>query len=363
MRANKKLKDKAVTEQGNAEELQQKKWHQKTWVRVVALLLVLTLISSEIIYKYISAPKRITGLQPQILLDEEVREVLEDPIQLLEDMRKIQYLNKEAQRKLMEASEKAEKYIAEGKYEEAIEPVEYIMENMDLDESDLWQMKATRTALYFAAGDFEEARNGCTEIIEAGEDAEGYHYFMRSVCDFQEEKFESSKTDLMNALEAGYEDQSLCYVHLAFCENFLEDYVKVLEYSKQALELGADEVYHMTLVYLQAVASLKLEKFDESIKYIDLLLAEEEYQKDGQLYYYRGVCHLTNEDYQKAYDDFEESFACGEDTTLLYYNRGVASLGLNDIENAKKDMEVVVERGDEAELKTAAEEILSLIGQ
>lgn len=363
MRANKKVKEKMITEMDITTDESQKKWHQKTWVRLVALFLAFVLISTEIIYKFVSAPVRINGLQPQILLDEEVREVLENPMQLLKDMRKVQYLNKEAQRKLVEACEKAESYIAEGKYEEALEPVSYIMENMEMSEEELWQLKATKTALYFASGFFEDARTGCNEIIDADRDTNGYHYFMRSVCDFQEEKFESSKSDLLQALEQGYEEPALCYVHLAFCENFLENYEKVLEYAKQAMELGADEIYHMTLTYLQAVASLKLEKFDDSIGYIDTLLAEEEYQKDGQLYYYRGVCYLTAEEYKKAYDDFEKSFDCGEDTTLLYYNRGVASLGLNDAESAMKDLEVVVERGDEAELKAAAEEILSLIGQ
>lgn len=344
---------------------EKKKWHQKTWVRAIAFVLALTLILSELIGRLASGTiaNTVSGLQPQVLLDEEITEILEHPMELIKEMKKTEYAAKKKQQEIQDACIKAESYITEGNYKEALEQVDYLMEHADLDETALLEMRKIQVALYFSDGRFEDARTGCSEFIEAGQDVNGYYYFIRSVCDIQEEKFASAKEDILKALDQGYEDQALCYVHLAFCENYLEDFEKVLEYTGKALEVGADEVYRLTLVYLQAVASLKLERFDESITYIDQLLKEEVYKKDSQLYYYRGVSWLTKEDYQKAYDDFQKAFEYGEETSLLFYNRGVAALGLNKLEEAEKDLNEVIERGDEKELIATAEEILTILGQ
>lgn len=367
----KKIKDKSINQQIVTEETknlpdveipEKKKWHQKTWVRGIAFVLAMTLIISELIGRLASGTIANTvGLQPQVLLDGEITEVLEHPMELIKEIKKTEYAAKKKQQDIQDACIKAENSIAEGNYKEALEQVDYLMEHAELDETSLLEMRKIQVALYFSDGRFEDARAGCSEFIEAGQDENGYYHFIRSVCDIQEEKFASAKEDILVALDKGYEDQSLCYVHLAFCENYLEDFEKVLEYSTQALELKVDEAYRLTLVYLQAVASLKLERFDESIMYIDQLLSEELYEKDSQLYYYRGVSWLTKEEYQRAYDDFQKAFEYGEETSLLYYNRGVAALGLNKLEEAEKDLKEVIDRGDEKELIATAEEIMLLL--
>lgn len=344
---------------------EKKKWHQKTWVRAVAFLLAMALVITELISRLASGTitTTVAGLQPQVLLDGEIVELLENPMDVIAKIKKAEFAAKKEQQEIQDACVKAETLIAEGNYEGALEQVDFLMENADLTEDNLSEMKKIKTALFFSSGQFEEARKGCTEFIEADQDENGYYHFIRSVCDIQEEKFESAREDILKAMEMGYEDPALCYVHLAFCENYLEDYEKVLEYTNQALELDADEVYRLTLIYLQAVASLKLEHFDESITYIDTLLQEEAYEKDHQLYYYRGVSWLTKEEYQKAYDDFQKAFEYGEETSLLYYNRGVAALGLNKLEEAENNLEEVIKRGDEKNLIATAEEILSLLRQ
>ena len=123
-----------------------------------------------------------------------------------------------------------------------------------------------------------------------------------------------------------------------------------------------------------AVASLKEEKFQDSISYITELLTTDQYRESGDLYFYRGVSELTLEEYQKAYDDFQEAMKYGlteaegtggegkkESDTMLYYNRGVAALGLNKTEEAVADLQKVVERNDNQELTDAAEELLDML--
>ena len=197
---------------------------------------------------------------------------------------------------------------------------------------------------------------------------------MRSVCSIQKEDYSQAKDDLLEALAHGYKDEALCYVHLAFCENYLEDYKEVLKYAELAEEKGAEDVYHTTLTYLMAVASLKEEKFQDSISYITELLETNQYKTSGDLYFYRGVSELTLEEYQKAYDDFQKAMKYGltnaqetggeqkkESNTMLYYNRGIAALGLNRQEDATEDLRKVVENNDYPELTEAAEELLDML--
>lgn len=365
---------KTIQDETKIELTEQKKdrWYRKRWVRVTAICLVAVLIISEIIIHYTSNITPIAALAPESLMEAQIQDVMTNPLEVMEAIRQAERETKRQQKKLLEACEEAETLIAEGKYEEAIEPVDYITRNMELTEEETQQMKMTRTALTFASGQFEEAREGCTELIEQGKDSNGYYYFMRSVCDIQEEKYDTARDDLLAALEHDYEDPALCYIHLAFCENYLGNYENVLEYAQEARALGVEEVYTQTLVYLQAVASLQTEQFDRTITYITELLETEEYKETGELYYFRGVSELTLEKYQEAYDDFNLAMKYGivssdsniseeETVTMLYYNRGIAALALNKLEEARSDLEKVTERGADKEMLDASGELLEML--
>lgn len=350
------------------------KWYRKKWLRVTAVCLVTVLVVSEFVIHYTAQQEIQTDFGPETLLDAQIQEVLKDPMKVLEAFKDAKRQLQDKQQKLLDACNKAEKLIKEEKYEEAIEPVDYLLKEMELTEEEKIQMKMTRTALCFSAGRFDEAMEGCTELINLDRSEEGYYYFMRSVCSIQKEDYSQAKDDLLEALAHGYKDEALCYVHLAFCENYLEDYKEVLKYAELAEEKGAEDVYHTTLTYLMAVASLKEEKFQDSISYITELLVTDQYKKSGDLYFYRGVSELTLEEYQKAYDDFQKAMKYGltnaqetggeqkkESNTMLYYNRGIAALGLNRLEDAAEDLRKVVENNDYPELTEAAEELLDML--
>ena len=53
-----------------------------------------------------------------------------------------------------------------------------VEDNVQLTEEEKIQMKMTRTALCFSAGRFDEAMEGCTELINLDRSEEGYYYFM-----------------------------------------------------------------------------------------------------------------------------------------------------------------------------------------
>lgn len=358
-------------------ENEKQKWYYKKWLRVTAVTVASVMVVSQLVMHF-TAETATASFGPESLMDSQVETLMADPLLLLDAVKELEDQSRNQQRKLLEACDQAELLIREEQYEDALEPVNYLMRHMNLTEEEQTQMKMTQTALYFSSGQFEEARKGCTELIQENRHENGYYYFMRSVCGIQEEAYQSARDDLLMALQGGYEDRALCYVHLAFCENYLEDYDKVLEYAALARAEKAEEIYRPTLIYLQAVASLKTEKFRDSIDYITELLETEAYAGNGDLYFYRGVGYLTLENYQDAYDDFQKALECGmtgeaggeaqekesrdgSAPSMLYYNRGVAALGLNRPKEAAEDLEKVISMNDNRELVEASKELMEVI--
>uniref|UniRef100_A0A1B0FD87 Uncharacterized protein n=1 Tax=Glossina morsitans morsitans TaxID=37546 RepID=A0A1B0FD87_GLOMM len=141
------------------------KWYRKKWLRVTAVCLVTVLVVSEFVIHYTAQQEIQTDFGPETLLDAQIQEVLKDPMKVLEAFKDAKRQLQDKQQKLLDACNKAEKLIKEEKYEEAIEPVDYLLKEMELTEEEKIQMKMTRTALCFSAGRFDEAMEGCTELI------------------------------------------------------------------------------------------------------------------------------------------------------------------------------------------------------
>ena len=124
------------------------KWHHKRWVKIVALSLAAVLLTSEIILHFMPDTPQVLseGLSPQALLAPEMQELMGDPKKLFAAVNKEKKALKE-QEELQKAAELAEKYIEDGEYEKAIEPVNQLMEKMDLSDEELLQMKMTMRKL------------------------------------------------------------------------------------------------------------------------------------------------------------------------------------------------------------------------
>lgn len=152
--------------------------YRKKWLRVTAVCLVTVLVVSEFVIHYTAQQEIQTDFGPETLLDAQIQEVLKDPMKVLEAFKDAKRQLQDKQQKLLDACNKAEKLIKEEKYEEAIEPVDYLLKEMELTEEEKIQMKMTRTALCFSAGRFDEAMEGCTELINLDRSEEGYYYFM-----------------------------------------------------------------------------------------------------------------------------------------------------------------------------------------
>lgn len=364
------------TEQQNMETAAKKPWHRKKWVRGVALLIVAGMIASELMSRLVPSEGVVISdnKQTQELINSDLAEALSHPIELNEAYRKAVYQEKLEQKRrerLLSLGEKAEKQIADGEYKKAVETLDELLGEVTEEEADIWQLKIIRAQLLFSDGQTEQSAEACGEVIDAGEDEGGICSFIRSLIRIAQEDYEGAREDILGALENGYPQEDVCSVHLAYCDYYLEDYESVLSYTASAKEQGISEQYDYTILFLEAMAQLQLARYADSEDSLTKLLKMEEdegTESDGSLLYYRGVCYLGLEEFEKAAEDFEKAqeagFGDSKDTgtkkTMLLYNMGVAAAGRGRPEEAEKYMQQVVSRGDEKTLAEAAQNLLDM---
>lgn len=383
-------------------------WHRNPWIRAIAIILVIAMIVTAVTPNLNIEPVQYVDDQPtQALLDSDMQEAFSHPIELLDATREALYDQKKQEKKIRDAAKKAQDFIGQKKYALAVEPVTYLVEHAQLDQKQIASLRQTRAALCLASGDYAGAADDCSWLIREKYDEDGSVFFLRSVCEIRQAQYKESRDDLLSALEAGYSSPAVCYLHLAFCENYLEDYEKVLEYAQKTQQIGAPQGYEATLIYLEAVACLKLQRYSDAVVWLDQLLVYDDYKENGSLYYYRGLGELTQKKYQKAYDDFNKAMEYGfdggsgtgmqgetesesgisgtgrtavqpqsqesqtdqaagqpqdqaESLTTLYYNRAAALLGLERYEEAMEDFRRVIDRGDNPQLTEASQKVLKL---
>ena len=364
------------TEQQNMETAAKKPWHRKKWVRGVALLIVAGMIASELMSRLIPSEGVVISdnKQTQELINSDLAEALSHPIELNEAYRKAVYQEKLEQKRrerLLSLGEKAEKQIADGEYKKAVETLDELLGEVTEEEADIWQLKIIRAQLLFSDGQTEQSAEACGEVIDAGEDEGGICSFIRSLIRIAQEDYGGAREDILGALENGYPQEDVCSVHLAYCDYYLEDYESVLSYTASAKEQGISEQYDYTILFLEAMAQLQLARYADSEDSLTKLLKMEEdegTESDGSLLYYRGVCYLGLEEFEKATEDFEKAqeagFGDSKDTgtkkTMLLYNMGVAAAGRGSPKEAEKYMQQVVSRGDEKTLAEAAQNLLDM---
>ena len=109
------------------------------WLRVTAVCLVTVLVVSEFVIHYTAQQEIQTDFGPETLLDAQIQEVLKDPMKVLEAFKDAKRQLQDKQQKLLDTCNKAEKLIKEEKYEEAIEPVDYLLKEMELTEEERYR--------------------------------------------------------------------------------------------------------------------------------------------------------------------------------------------------------------------------------
>ena len=235
---------------------------------------------------------------------------------------------------------KAMTAVDEGRYEDAIEPLESLTEQIaDVQTKD--ELLRLLADIYYSYGRFEELVTTCDRLLEIDLDGDGTLHFMKG---FAEAQLGEHSSAVESATNAGMQDKAISTGEKLLTEEL-------------AVEGEIVTCYLTGLNYLQKGEPKKaLPLFDRLLKISSLT----DDQK-AEYTYMRGVANLSAENYKEAKADFDKAIALGLDSTELHYNAAVAALALEDYEAAKKELEIAAGRKDNAELAKSAKEMLEAI--
>ncbi|MEG1583554.1 MAG: tetratricopeptide repeat protein [Anaerovorax sp.] len=109
--------------------------------------------------------------------------------------------------------------------------------------------------------------------------------------------------------------------------------------------------------YLYGLTAIQLGKYAEAEENLTKAIGKDD-TYDG-IYYYRGVCRMSNNNYEGAVSDFTKSIEKASMTQASYYTRGVCSLMLEkyDYDAVKKDLQTA-SQGTDKEVAAQAKDLL-----
>lgn len=210
----------------------------------------------------------------------------------------------------------------------------------------------------FLTGDTQGAISGFDDFLAQTEADSPYlpiAEFLRAACFMQLGDMQQAEAGFLSAMDKGY-DRADCLEQLVLCSFEREDYAKTVEYGEGLVELGSEGTEPGPFKLRMGASLMLLERYEEAITYLDA--AEELDSSLSGCNYYRGVSLLALERYGEAAEDFGKSIEEGFLTQFCYYNRGVCYVQLLEYDKALEDMKMTLSTGNDAELITAAEEII-----
>jgi tetratricopeptide (TPR) repeat protein len=136
-----------------------------------------------------------------------------------------------------------------------------------------------------------------------------------------------------------------------------EEYKKALE--QYVIILKTDKTAENE--YLYGITALQLSEFSLAEKALTRSIAIED--SCLNVYYYRGVCRLSLENYKGAVDDFTSSILSESMVQSSLFNRGISYLMMEKNDLGSKDVRAAADMNDDAEIKKQALQLLKDIKQ
>ena len=249
--------------------------------------------------------------------------------------------------------EQASIAIAQGENVKALEEIEACL-NMISPEHEVYEeLRMKQGCLLALEGQEEQARTVFQEVLERNP-KNAQAWLLQAQLLLQAGDITGAMEHMKQYLSLEQGDANQLSVMAQLCYG-AGAYEEALTYGKRALKLleqgGDGELYRcMGLAALLVGTAQEAEEY--LAKAIGLL------EDRGELFYYRGVCRLAQENIEGALEDFNAAIQGGVNSALAYYNRGVCYLALEDWEALKADLERVVELDEDEELTAIAKELL-----
>ena len=334
--------------------------YKKTWVRVLAILLAVVLAVSGVLVNGYISDVRIAESADEMTKKLAEREELQNQWTPVVGEELIRALREQG--KADTNYRKAMTAVDEGRYEDAIEPLESLTEQIaDVQTKD--ELLRLLADIYYSYGRFEELVTTCDRLLEIDLDGDGTLHFMKGFAEAQLGEHSSAVENLQEALDRNFGGAQYCELQLLLSATNAGMQDKAISTGEKLLTEELAVEGEIVTCYLTGLNYLQKGEPKKALPLFDRLLKISSLTDDqkAEYTYMRGVANLSAENYKEAKADFDKAIALGLDSTELHYNAAVAALALEDYEAAEKELEIAAGRKDNAELAKSAKEMLEAI--
>ncbi len=341
------------------------KWYHRRWVRILAGVLAVLLTVSAVGYGFMRS--RYSSLYSDIARSNETL--------------------KEISKNSQDQSISTENIVDVAEYSSLIQDIKIGDNEAAIERAERLAAKETDplmrptlldvlSQLYYSDGRYQEAVDTASEVIQTNSVPGASPYFIRGMGKMQLEQYDEAAEDLKKSMELGNIDQAEVLFQLAICSYSGKNYEDAIDYadkyiahsknttavnqeSKEQLKNEIDSNENICR-YIDAISYMNIMDFVKSNEYLDDLISV---QEDGELFYYRGINNMALEEHEAAIDDFTKARELGKVDTKLNYDLGICLICVGRISEGEKELWSVIDKADEPELSTSANNILTALTQ
>ncbi len=208
-------------------------------------------------------------------------------------------------------------------------------------------------------GDMDKARTDLESYFtRGGADPDGEAAAMLAVCRMNVEDYAGAYEMFHRAIADGYADPYLLYSQSLLCAYMAGDYAGAARDGERAITWAETRGENSgELHFWVGLANLVSEDYSGASRHFERAAEQDGTQKD--LNYYRGVSALAQEQPEEAIVFFTRSIELEESVTPSLYDRAICALSLGRWWEASEDLREVLQRGDDEDLCTKAQELLA----
>lgn len=209
-------------------------------------------------------------------------------------------------------------YLQNGEMEKSFEETKMGFRSQDVDLQTKLQLYMMLTANPAQSGIQPEQENELIDILLESHPNEHIVYTVRAESLLKSGKLEEARTELLNALKIEKNDYIL-WERVLFIDNDLQDWPALYQHSTDAMDLfpNQPQVY-----FLNAVASIQLEKYDETVTVSDegLMYVLDNKRMEGQFLMLKGEALYKSGNMKEAFELFDKSVELDPDNHIALNN-------------------------------------------
>jgi tetratricopeptide (TPR) repeat protein len=234
-------------------------------------------------------------------------------------------------------------YLQNGEMEKSFEETKMGFRSQDVDLQTKLQLYMMLTANPAQSGIQPEQENELIDILLESHPDEHIVYTVRAESLLKSGKLEEARTELLKALEIEKNDYIL-WERVLFIDNDLQEWQALYEHSTEAMDLfpNQPQVY-----FLNAVACIQLEKYDETVTVSDegLMYVLDNKRMEGQFLMLKGEARYKSGNMKEAFQLFDKSVELDPDNHIALNNYAYyLSLAGENLSKAEQMSGKVIER-------------------